>query len=407
MIFAHKIALDLTQDQEAYCRRAAGTARLTYNWALSEWTRQYHAGEQPTAARLKQQWNAVKYERYPWLADIHRDAHAQPFTNLGAAFQAFFQNIKDRKARKTTRKVGYPTFKKKGVHDSFYIANDKVQVVGKRLRIPVLGWVRMREALRFTGKLMAAVVSRTADRWYVSLSVQVDPLPPSGENQAGRVGVNLGIRHLATLSTPREQIDGPKPLKAALKKLRRCNRQLARRVKFSANWHKTKRTLARVHARLAAIRADALHKLTTRLAQMYAEIVIEDLHVKGMVQNRKLARAISDMGLGMFRHMLTYKAAVAGVQVVVADRWFPSSKLCLACGSLHETLTLAERVFVCPSCGFTDDRDFHAADNLEAYPRLVGNDNACGQPSAGLLGGAGETELVEAGTTESALLRTF
>src|SRR5215510_10308856 len=138
MIFAHKIALDLTQEQERYCRQAAGTARLTYNTALAEWTRQYHADEKPTALKLKAQWNAVKYERYPWLKDIHRDAHAQPFTNLQKAFAAFFQNLKDRKAGKTTRKVGYPTFKKKGVHDSFYIANDKVQVQGKRLYIPRL-----------------------------------------------------------------------------------------------------------------------------------------------------------------------------------------------------------------------------------------------------------------------------
>jgi putative transposase len=310
VIFAHKIALDLTREQEAYCRRAAGTARLTYNWGLAEWMRQYHAGERPTAATLKQQWNAIKYQQYPWLVDIHRDAHAQPFANLHAAFQAFFQNLKERKAGKTTRQVGYPTFKKKGVHDSFYIANDKVQVQGKRLRIPKLGWVRMREALRWSGPLMAAVVSRTADRWYVSLSVQVDPLPPSGETQAGRVGVDLGIRHLATLSTPREHIDGPQPMKAALKKLRRLNRELARRTKFSANWHKTKRKLGRLHARIAAIRTDTLHKLTTRLTQTYREIVIEDLHVAGMVQNRRLARAISDMGLGTFRQMLTYKAAV-------------------------------------------------------------------------------------------------
>jgi putative transposase len=119
VIFAHKIALDLTREQEAYCRRAAGTARLTYNWGLAEWTRQYHAGERPTAATLKRQWNAIKYQQYPWLVDIHRDAHAQPFANLHAAFKAFFQNLKERKAGKTARQVGYPTFKKKGVHDSF------------------------------------------------------------------------------------------------------------------------------------------------------------------------------------------------------------------------------------------------------------------------------------------------
>jgi len=406
VIFAHKIALDLTQDQERYCRQAAGTARLTYNWALSEWQRQYHEGGKPSAVALKKQWNGIKYERYPWLSGIHRDAHAQPFTNLQKAFAAFFQNIKDRKVGKTRRKVGYPTFKKKGQHDSFYIANDKLQVQGKRLRIPQLGWVRMREALRFTGKIMAAVVSRTADRWFVSLTVQVDVAPRACENQAERCGVDLGIAHLATLSHPREHIEGPKPLKAALVKLRRLNRELARRIKFSTHWQKTKRKLGRLHARIVAIRADALHKLTARLAQTYRVIVIEDLYVAGMTQNRRLARAISDMGLGMFRQQLTYKAAISGATVIVADRWFPSSRLCV-CGVVHDTLTLADRVFHCPACGYTDDRDFHAAQNLAAYPRLVGNDNACGQPSAGFPDGESETGLVEAGTTESALLRTF
>ena len=406
MIFAHKIALDLTTAQERYCRQAAGTARLSYNWGLAEWTRQYHEGEKPNAVALKQQWNAVKYERYPWLEHIHRDAHAQPFANLGAAFQAFFQNIKARKARKTTRKVGYPTFKKKGVHDSFYIANDKLQVQGKRLRIPKLGWVRMRESLRFMGKILAAVVSRTADRWYVSISVQVDLPSHPCENQAGICGVDLGLTHLATLSASREHIDGPKPLKAALIKLRRMNRELARRVKFSANWSKTTRKLGRLHARIAAIRADALHKLTTRLAQSYREIVVEDLHVKGIVQNRRLARAISDMGLGMFRQQLTYKAAVTGAAVIVADRWFPSTKRC-RCGVVNETITLADRVFTCAACGYAEDRDIHAALNLEAYPRLVGNDNACRDRSAGVSVGTRETVIEEAGTTECAQVRTF
>jgi putative transposase len=406
MIFAHKIALDLTQDQERYCRQAAGTARLTYNWALAEWQRQRDAGEKPTAIRLKKQWNAIKYARYPWLSGIHRDAHAQPFANLQAAFAAFFANVKDRKAGKTTRKVGYPTFKKKGTHESFYIANDKLQVEGTRLRIPVLGWVRMREALRFSGKIMAAVVSRTADRWSISVSVQVDTAPLPCENQAGTVGVDLGITHLASLSNPREHIEGPKPLKAALVKLRRLNRELARRVKFSANWHKTKRKLGRLHARIAHLRADTLHKLTTRLARTYQTIVIKDLYVASLVQNRKLARAISDMGWGMFRQQLAYKAAVTGATVLVVDRWFPSTRLC-TCGVVNDTITLADRTFVCAACGFTDDRDLHAAENLARYPRLVGNLNACGQPSAGSVNTSSETGLNEAGTTECAQVSMF
>jgi putative transposase len=366
MIFAHKIALDLTVEQEAYCRKAAGTARFTYNWALAHWKMQYRNGDKPTAAKLKVQWNALKHERYPWVDDVHKDANQQPFTNLNSAFQAFFRRIEE-----GAKDPGYPTLKKKGHHDSFYISNDKCAVDGKRFRIPKLGWVRMREALRFEGKLMSAVVSRTADRWYVSLAVRVATTPMPCENQAGRVGVDLGVKHLATLSTG-PQIDGPKPLKAALRQLRRTNRDLARRTRGSAHWQKTKKKLARLHATVAAIRTDALHKLTTTLTRSFRQIVIEDLHVKGMVQNHTLARAISDMGLGMFRRMLTYKAAVYGAEIIVADRWFPSSKMCRICGGLNEDLTLKDRVFHCAACGHTADRDLHAALNLHHYPGLLG-----------------------------------
>jgi putative transposase len=356
---------------------------------------QSRSGEKPTAAKLKTQWNAIKHACYPWVDDVHKDANQQPFTHLATVFQKFFRH-----------EAAYPTYKKKGQHDSFYISNDKCAVHGKRFRIPRLGWVRMREALRFEGQLMSAVVSRTADRWFVSLAVRLEVTPHPCETQAGKVGIDLGIHHLATLSTG-QVIDGPKPLKAALHALRRGNRQLARRVKYSANWHKTKTKLARRHARIAHIRHDALHKLTTSLCQTFTEVVIEDLHVKGLVRNHKLARAISDMGLRTFRCMLAYKAEVAGVTVTVADRWFPSSKMCRCCRVLHDTLTLKDRVFVCPACGHTEDRDLHAAKNLATYPGLQGNDDACGLLSAGQ--GEmppGETRQGEAGTSDSALVHT-
>lgn len=357
MIFTHKIALDLTDAQEAYCRRAAGTARLTYNWALAEWTRQYQAGEKPTAPTLKAQWNAIKYARYPWLVDIHRDAHAQPFTHLGAAFATFFRH-----------EAGSPTFKKKGQHDSFYVANDKCTVQGKRIRLPKIGWVRMREALRFPGKLMSAVVSRTAERWFVSLAVQIPDTPTVCENQAV-VGVDLGVLTLATLSTG-EKVDGSKPLRRLLKALRRCNRARARRVKGSANRAKARRKLAKLHYRIACQRTDVLHKLTTDFVRRFGVIVIEDLHVAGMVKNHHLARAVSDMGFGALRRMLTYKAEAAGVQLVAADRWFPSSKLCSQCGVVRESLPLSQRVFQCHDCGYEADRDVNAALNLSNYPGL-------------------------------------
>lgn len=393
MIVAHQIALDLTQDQERYCRQAAGTARLTYNWALAEWQRQYHAGEKPTAQGLKKQWNALKYERYPWLRAIHRDAHSQPFTHLATAFQKFFRH-----------EAGYPTFKKKGHHDSFYIANDKCQVEGKRLRIPILGWVRLREALRFTGKLMAVTISRIAQRWYASISVQVETAPTVCENQA-IVGVDLGVLRLATLSTG-ETVDGPKPLRRLLAKLQRRSRQLARKVKGSANRAKARDRLARLHAQITFQRKDALHKLSTDLVRRFGVIVLEDLHVKGMVRNHRLARAISDMGFGMFRQMVDYKAAGAGVQVTYAHRWFPSSKLCSQCGAVCDELPLNQRLYSC-ACGLVTDRDFNAALNLHNYPGLQGKSTPVERGALARVSGPRETILGEAGTTESALLSTF
>lgn len=393
MIFAHQIALDLTQAQEAYCRRAAGTARFVYNWALAEWQRQYHAGEKPTALGLKKQWNAIKHQEYPWVAEVHKDANQQPFTHIAAAFQKFFRH-----------ESKYPRFKKKGHHDSFYISNDKCEIRGKHLRIPTLGWVRMREALRFVGKVMSVTVSRIAQRWYASISVQIETAPPTCENQA-RVGVDLGVLRLATLSTG-EQIEGPKPLRKLLTKLQRCSRQLSRKVKGSRNRAKARDRLARLHARIAFQRKDALHKLSTDLVRRFGVIVLEDLHVKGMVRNRRLARAISDMGFGMLPRMVDYKATAVGGQVIYADRFFPSSKLCSQCGVICDALPLSQRIYQC-ACGLVKDRDWNAALNLENYPGLQGKSTPVDMAALTLARGQRETAVVEAGTSECTQLRMF
>lgn len=394
MILAHQIALDLTAEQERYCRRAAGTARFTYNWALAEWQRQYAAGEKPTALKLKAQWNALKHAQFPWVAEVHKDANQQPFAHLSTAFQKFFRHEAD-----------YPVFKKKGQHDSFYVSNDKCTIAGKRLRLPVVGWVRMREALRFTGKVMAVTVSRIAHRWFASITVGMDLPPAHCENQAV-VGVDLGVLRLATLSTG-EAVEGPKPLRKLQKVLRRCSRGLSRKQKGSANRSKAKQKLARLHYRITCQRTDALHKLTTDLVRRCGTVVIEDLHVKGMVRNHHLARAISDMGFGMFRRLLTYKAAMAGVALVVADRWFPSSKLCSQCGVLHETLALKDRVFRCTACGLVLDRDLNAALNLTTLP-TAGGEVTPGDIGALTQGSClRETAVAEPGTTKDALVCTF
>jgi putative transposase len=264
----------------------------------------------------------------------------------------------------------------------------------------------MREPLRFTGKILSATISRVADRWFVSITVDVpDPQLPKAENQ-GVVGVDLGVSALATLSTG-EVIPGPKPHKALLSRLRRLSRSLSRKQRGSANRAKAKAKLARLHARIAAIRQDALHKLTTSLTRRFHTIAIEDLNVHGMMANRHLARSIADMSFFELRRQLQYKAAMRGGQVVVADRFFASSKTCSACGHKLETLPLSVREWTCPACGIVHDRDVNAAKNLERLALATASSAgsyACGEEGSGLALAPGETGLGEAGSQRCSCL---
>lgn len=358
---AHKIALEPTFEQETYLRRACGVSRFTWNWALDAWQRQYAAGEKPNGLALKKQFNAIRHVDFPWSGEVLRDATARPFNNLQRAFGNFFK-----------KKARYPRFKKKGIHDSFYVANDKFKTVGLKIRLPHIGWIKTREALRFEGKILSAVVSRTAHKWFVSINVEMPDRLTASENQAV-VGVDLGIKALATLSTG-EKFEAPKPLARCMEKLRRLSRQLSRKQKDSKNRAKARDRLSRLHYQISCVRADALHKLTTALVERFGTVVIEDLNVKGMVRNRHLSRAISDVGFGEFRRQLTYKAKDVGVRVVVADRWYPSSKTCSDCGFVVDILPLSVREWACPECGVVHDRDVNAAMNLKQLPEAIGED---------------------------------
>ncbi|WP_322823174.1 RNA-guided endonuclease TnpB family protein [Chloroflexus sp.] len=389
MQLTHKIEIRPTPEQVEYFKRACGTVRKVWNWAIAEWKRQYAAGHKPNAMALKKQFNALKYRSpewldengQPWLKAIHRDAHAQPFAYLAKAWNRFFADIK---AGKPARE---PQFKKKGrCRDSFYVANDKFRLNGKAIRLPNVGWVVMTEALRVEGKILGATVSRTADRWFVAIQVDVsDAAFYRSRTAHGVVGVDLGLKSAATLSSG-ETIKAPRSLKCALRRLKIRGRRLSRKITaakvcagfaphaalpkgttlpVSNNRTKLSMSLARLHARIANIRADFMHKFTTRLCRENQAVVIEDLNVRGMLANERLARAISDVGFGMFRSHIAYKAKRYGTWLIVADRWYPSSRLCSVCGWKNEDLTLKDREWVCPACGIRHDRDLNAARNLQ------------------------------------------
>lgn len=372
MLRVHKIKLLPTQAQSVYFSRCCGIARFAFNWALAEWQRQYEAGEKPSAFALQKQFNAVKRERFPWVSEVSKMAMETGFHNIDVAFKNF-----------RAKRAKHPRFKSKATtKDSFYAAKKPdFRVDGRRIKLPIIGWVSISESLRFEGETFSAAVCKEADGWYATVMVETEQVLQR-ERDLGAVGVDLGIANFAVLSTG-EKLPALKPNRAAEARICRLSRSLSRKVKGGKNRDRAKTKLARLHQRVARVRNDAHHKLSTRLARDFSTVVIEDLSVKGMMRNRHLARSISDAGWAEFRRQLTYKLEMTGGQLIVADRWFPSSKACSDCGAIAGTMPLRIREWTCPYCGSVHDRDVNAAINLKnlAAGHAV---TACGSGSAGL-----------------------
>jgi putative transposase len=374
----HVIRLDPTVKQANALARAAGVSRFTYNWALAEWHRQYRTGEKPSAFKLKKQFNAIKGAEYPWVYESPRDANSQAFADLNRAFSNFFASCSGKRKGK---RIKYPKFKKRGMHDSFYVANDQFSLRrrGKRgvVRLPVIGDVKTFEHLRFQGKILAGRVFREAAQWFIAVGVRMQVAVEEKQHvhRHAIVGVDLGLK-TAVVTSHGEFVDAPKPLKRHLKQLRRAARVLSRRTKGGKNRAKARDRLACLHQRIANIRKDFWHKLTTDLCRENQTVVIEDLSMSFMLRNRKLARAAADVGLGMFRPMMLYKAKALGGTVLVADRLYPSTQRCSRCGNIKtggEKLALGDRTYRCKVCAAVEDRDHNASLNLEQYPGLLGN----------------------------------
>lgn len=358
---AHKIRLYPTPVQAQRLAQAAGTARFSYNWALNQWQSQYTKSKsapnipKPSLKSIKQEWSRIKHSQFPWIEDSPSNANLQAVDDLGNAFKRFFQ-----------KKARYPKFKRKGQHDSFYVDNQKLKIKGKRAHIPKIGRVKLAEELRFQGRILSGTVSKEVDQWYLSVSIELPDASPFEEKRTGNgiIGLDLGLKTLGTLSTG-EVFENPKPLKKSLRKLKRLQRKHSRKIKGSKNREKSRILVGRLHRRIKRIRTDSIHKMTTQICRENQTIVIEDLNVKGMVRNRRLSRSLSDAAFGEIRRQLKYKSSLYEVELVLANRFYPSSKTCSNCGSLKANLKLSDRVFVCPDCGLKIERDLNAALNLK------------------------------------------
>ena len=395
---AHRIELKPNNKQKTYFRKAFGCARLAYNWGLAEWKRMYEAGEKPNGRKLRTQFNSIKKEQFPFVYEVTKCATEQPFENLQSAFDNFFRDLKQ-------GKVSYPQFKKKRDNEgSFYIQADKIRLSetnknSKRFAklahnergkhqyfcMPNLrgGWVKMAEHIRFNYvKINNVCISQSGGKFYASFSLEItedEYLRTHRHVEAvdanRKVGIDMGIKSALILSDG-IAIENPRPLKKSQRKIKRLSRQLSKRfhpktkeerlkgVRKSNNYMKLSVRLAHEHGRVANIRRDFLHKVTSILTTHYSEIAIEDLNVKGMIKNHRLAQAVNDVSFGNLRRQIEYKAKTNGVKVVKADRFFASSKTCSVCGEKKDNLSLRDRIYRCEHCGAVIDRDWNASLNL-------------------------------------------
>jgi putative transposase len=386
---AFKYELQPTRGQVRALRGHAGVARFAYNWGLERRISRFQSNEGKerftSAAEQHREWNTWKRANAPWWSEVSKCAPQEALRHLDAAFK----NMKKTGAR-------FPRFKKRGAHDSFTLTGSLKIIGSRKVQLPRLGKVRTKEATgKFRGRILSATVSCEADRWFVSFAVKVerpDPSVPTGET----IGIDVGLNHFAVCSDG-SVFDAPKPLKSSMDRLRRRSRKHSRKQKGSANRRKSALHLARLHRRIKNIRRDFLHKVSTGLARTKQAIVVEDLNVKGMSRNSRLSRAIMDAGWSEFRRMLEYKTTWYGSRLVVADRFFPSSKTCSACGNKKDSLALSDRVYECESCGISLDRDLNAARNLAGYTGSSPGINARGDGSYGDQFAGRETAVVEAG----------
>jgi putative transposase len=380
---AYRFALDPTPRQQGRLASHTGATRFAFNWGLAlVKTRLDQRQTDPavqvpwTLFELQREWNQAKHQAAPWWAENSKEAYKSGRDGLARALANWSDS---RSGRRKGRPMRFPRWKKARTHQTCRFSTGAIRVLSdhKHVQLPRIGVLKTHESTRKltrridrgTARILSATISRRADRWYVSFTVEVERhIPSSGK--AGTVGVDAGVRHLAVLSTG-EVIANPRSLEASLMRLRRLNRELARRKLGSTRRNLSRRRLAHAHARVASARHDALHKLTTSLATQYGMVVVEHLNLSALLRNHRIARAIQDTGMGMLRRQLTYKTTWYGSRLVVAEPFYPSSKRCSACGWVKAKLTLAERTIHCAVCGLVLDRDLNAARNLAQLAQHV------------------------------------
>ena len=376
---AYKTELNPNNVQRTMLLKTCGAARFAYNWGLQRKLEVYHMNQlpiphikNPTSIDLHKELNKLKKTDYPWLYDVSKCAPQEALRNLDEAFENFFKNH-----------MGYPNFKSKRKGIGSFTISFGTKLSDNYVYLPRIGKIRLKERgyLPIDNHILSVTVSEKAGCWFVSVTVDEDIKIPKNNGDivdGDIVGIDMGCSDRLCTTSEGMIFNNPRALRTNERKLKRLHRELSRRVKGSKNRNKTRMKLAKLENRIANIRKDNRHKTTTMLAKTKSIIGVESLNIDGMKQNPKLAKSISDAGMGEFLRQLKYKSVWYGCKIVEADRFFPSSKKCSRCGNIKHDLKLSDRIYNCDNCGLIIDRDLNASYNLrEVAVSLTENENAC------------------------------
>jgi putative transposase len=360
MYRAYKTELKPNNRQRTNLLQHAGAARFAYNWGLQIKIEEYEkTGKSPSAYTIHKELVEKKKKEFSWMYQVSKCAPQEALIDLDKAFRNFFRGLKN------GTKIGFPKFKSKRSGVNSFRLYGSIRVFSSSVQLPRLGRIKIKERgyLPLEServRIISATVSTRAGRWSISLSVEEDIDVP--KNYGPIVGVDLGIKYMATVSDG-TMIENPKALLRYERKLKRLQRSLSRKKIGSRNREKVRKQIQILYMRITNIRKDAIHKATSSLTKTKSVIGVEDLCVRGLVRGR-FSKSVSDVGFGEFRRQLEYKSKWYGSKVVVINRFYPSSKTCSSCREVKNSLSLSVRTFFCEECGLRLDRDLNASLNI-------------------------------------------